>query len=184
MAERVRLHTPFAARVLTEPCQRTRLCPPFPKVLDPNRSTRSIYPIRHLSSNTQPQRVLGLQDHARPVDVVFTAEELGINIASERPLLWIARRALNTPLPPDWTLFYVGGAGAERRARYRCGGEETDVHPGDMFFRSLLEDERAVLAREKRGHGGGESKAGSGVFAAGAENVEVWMGFIDEEGEW
>ena len=42
----VRLHTPIAARVLTEPCQRTRVYPPFPKVLDPNRrsphcSTRS-----------------------------------------------------------------------------------------------------------------------------------------------
>ena len=72
-----------------------------------------------------------------PGDVKAKAERLGIDVLKETHLLWIARQALLTPLPPDWEFSWVADEG---RSLYHnlITADKSISHPANPYFKQMV----------------------------------------------
>jgi Ca2+-binding EF-hand superfamily protein len=88
-----------------------------------------------------PKAQLEPNDVMIPEDVIAKAERLGINVGKETHLLWIARQALMTPLPPDWEYSWVADEG---RALYHnlITQDKSVSHPANPYFKQMVMSER------------------------------------------
>ena len=96
---------------------------------------------------------LNADDTMLPEDVVAKAERLGIDVAKETHLLWIARQALMTPLPPDWEFSWVADEG---RALYHnlITADKSVSHPANVYFKQMVMSERNKPAPRTAGMDG------------------------------
>jgi hypothetical protein len=75
-------------------------------------------------------------------------EWLGLDMATDKCLVWIAREALRAPLPENWTMCYTD----EREVYYfnvRTGESIWD-HPMDAYYKSLYKEEKAKLDKKRK----------------------------------
>ncbi|CUG86631.1 Hypothetical protein, putative, partial [Bodo saltans] len=75
-------------------------------------------------------------------------EWLGLDMATDKCLVWIAREALRAPLPENWTMCYTD----EREVYYfnvRTGESIWD-HPMDAYYKSLYKEEKIKLDRKRK----------------------------------
>jgi len=88
-----------------------------------------------------PKAHLDSNEMLLPEDVLAKAERLGINIDKETHLLWIARQALLTPLPPDWEFSWVAEEG---RSLYHnlITSDKTVSHPANDYFKQMVSNQR------------------------------------------
>ena len=111
-----------------------------------------------------PVRNLGKNDVVTPDDVLYVAHLLGVNPDAEPQLLWIAKEALETPLPPTWKYGWNAGEG---RNLYQntFTNEFSSKHPGDKRALNLIQQQRITTS--------------AGNFALDG----AWMEFYDLDGQ-
>eukprot|EP00948_MAST-09A_sp_MAST-9A-sp1_P003811 g3811.t1 len=112
------------------------------------------------TKSNPPKRQLEGNDIARPCDVEHTALILGIDSKLESYLLWVARDALETPLPSGW--LYKWNAEESAHGYFNTSTQEfSEAHPSNAFFKEILDQQRTVeVSASKRN--------------------EEWMEFKDE----
>jgi hypothetical protein len=100
-----------------------------------------------------PKAQLEPDDIMLPEDVLAKAERLGIDVAKETHLLWVARQALMTPLPPDWEYSWVADEG---RALYHnlITSDKSVSHPANPYFKQMVLSERSKPAPRTAGMDG------------------------------
>eukprot|EP00949_MAST-11_sp_MAST-11-sp1_P000537 g537.t1 len=111
------------------------------------------------------KRQLDRGEMAAPKDVVVTAKSLGISIKEEPHLLWVAKEACRTPLPPDWSHGWDPMAGRELY-KNDVTGETSTEHPANGFYREAVENQRV------------QQRAVPAMTLDGS-----WMEFTDAHGE-
>eukprot|EP00946_MAST-07B_sp_MAST-7B-sp1_P004861 g4861.t1 len=100
----------------------------------------------------KPHLVAG-EDVLLPEDVEAKAKSLGIDLDLETHLIWIARQALLTPLPPDWEFAWVADEG--RKLYYNViTGDKSIAHPSNAYFKQMLESQRRQPAPRTAGMDG------------------------------
>ena len=99
------------------------------------------------SKSDPPRRQLVEGQLARPQDVAHVARALDIHVGREPHLLWIAREALETPLPPGWTYGWIAEEGKEGY-QSSATGDIMFRHPADEYFK-----DKVALWRGKGGGG-------------------------------
>ena len=90
----------------------------------------------------EPKAQLEPGDVLLPEDVLAKAERLGIDVAKETHLIWIAHQALRTPLPPDWEYSWVADEG---RVLYHnlITDDRSVSHPANPYFKQMVQNQRA-----------------------------------------
>lgn len=105
------------------------------------------------SDMRDPKAHLSDGDVLLPEDVHAKAEHLGISVQEETHLLWIARQALLTPLPPDWEYGWVADEG--RVLFYNViTGDKSIAHPSNEYFKKMLQSQRLKPAPRTAGMDG------------------------------
>ena len=126
--------------------------------------------------NREAKENLEPNDIMLPQDVIAKAERLGIDVEKETHLLWIARQALMTPLPPDWEYSWVADEG---RSLYHnlINFDKSIAHPANTYFKQMLANERNKPAPRTAGMDGAwmdfETSAGRTYFYSFTQHRRV-----------
>lgn len=80
--------------------------------------------------------VIGRGEQTNHQDVLTMSAYFAIDPRREPHLLWIVRQSIETPLPPDWDIYF-------------------DTDEGRWCYRSILESREVSMRRAARGAGGG-----------------------------
>ena len=100
----------------------------------------------------KPHLVPG-EDVLLPEDVEAKAKRLGIDIETETHLIWIARQALLTPLPPDWEFAWVADEG--RKLYFNVITDDKSIaHPANAYFKKMVNSQRKYPAPRTAGMDG------------------------------
>ena len=94
-------------------------------------------------------------------EMVDYAKWLGMDLATESDLLWIAREGLKTPLPEHWKPCKTPGTGDIYYFNFQTGDSVWE-HPCDEHYKSLYAAEKAKLLKKKKRRREQSVRAGGG----------------------